>query len=225
MGLFTDLRDACAPAWEAYVDHEFVRTLGEGTLPEAAFKDYLVQDYLFLIQFARANALATFKSRTVADLRESQEALSAILDELPLHERLCARWGLAPLDLEAAPERPATVAYTRYVLDIGMSGDRLDLHVALSPCVIGYAEIGTRLAPQLAAAADHPYGEWIAEYAGQAYQTSARAAESRLDALADGLISPRRGAELERIFRTATECEAAFWQAALDSTSVTTRPT
>lgn len=38
-----------------YVDLE----LGDGTLPDAAFRMYLVQDYLFLIQFARAYALAT----------------------------------------------------------------------------------------------------------------------------------------------------------------------
>ena len=38
------------------------------------------------------------------------------------------------------------LAYTRYVLDAGMRGDLLALKVALAPCVIGYAEIATRLA-------------------------------------------------------------------------------
>jgi thiaminase (transcriptional activator TenA) len=216
MGVYRDLRDAAGSEWPAYVDHEFVRALGDGTLPEEAFRDYLVQDYLFLVQFARANALAAFKSRRLADIRSAHGALSAILDELPLHEKLCARWGLTSDDLEAAEEKPATVAYTRYVLDVGMSGDLLDLHVALSPCVIGYAEIGQTLGPRLSEATDHPYGEWIAEYAGEAYQVSAREAEARLDALADGGLSDRRRAELERIFTTATRCEAQFWRSALD---------
>jgi hypothetical protein len=47
--------------------------------------------------------------------------------------------------MAAQPEAPETVNYTRYVLDIGHSGDALDLLVALMPCVAGYAEIGLGL--------------------------------------------------------------------------------
>ena len=149
----------------------FVRQLGDGTLPEAAFRTYLVQDYLFLIQFARAYALATYKSRTLADMKAAQAGLASILDEMELHVRLCGRWGLSPAEIEAAPEHQATVAYTRFVLDCGAAGDLLDLHVALAPCVIGYAEIGRKLAPNGAdALGAHPYREWIGEYAGEGYQ-------------------------------------------------------
>jgi len=165
MTVFERLKQATAEDWNSYVDHAFVREMEAGTLPEAAFRAYLVQDYLFLIQFARANALAVYKSRTLDDMSAAHGGLNAILGEMHLHVRLCARWGLSPATLEAAPEHAATVAYTRYVLDCGASGDLLDLHVALAPCVIGYAEIGRRLAPALAARPDHPYREWIAEYA------------------------------------------------------------
>jgi thiaminase/transcriptional activator TenA len=62
------------------------------------------------------------------------------------------------------------LAYTRYVLDAGMRGDLLALKVALAPCVIGYAEIATRLASQPGAhVATNPYRAWIAEYAGAPY--------------------------------------------------------
>ena len=57
-GLFRRLRDACAAEWEAYTWHPFVRAMSDGTLPLAAFRRYLVQDYLFLLHFARAEALA-----------------------------------------------------------------------------------------------------------------------------------------------------------------------
>ncbi len=148
MDIFSRLKAAAADDWASYVDHDFVRQLGDGTLPEAAFRMYLVQDYLFLIQFARAYALATYKSRTLADMKAAQAGLASILDEMELHVRLCGRWGLSPAEIEAAPEHQATVAYTRFVLDCGAAGDLLDLHVTLAPCVIGYAEIGRKLAPQ-----------------------------------------------------------------------------
>lgn len=218
MDIFDRLKDAARAEWSSYVDHAFVQQMGAGTLPQAAFRTYLVQDYLFLIQFARAYALAVYKSRTLADMRAAQSGLSAILDvEMDLHIRLCGRWGLTPDQIEAAPEHRATVAYTRFVLDCGVSGDLLDLHVALAPCVVGYAEIGRRLAPDGAAAlAGHPYADWIGEYAGDAYQEIAVAARRHLDDLAARAMTERRFGELAGLFAKASRLEADFWQMALE---------
>lgn len=218
MDLFDRLRQAAAPEWEGYVDHAFVQRLGDGTLPEAAFRAYLVQDYLFLVQFARAYALSAYKSRTIADLRYAQGALTAILDETELHVRLCARWGLSAEDIVAGPEHRATIAYTRFVLDRGAAGDLLELHVALAPCVVGYAEIGRALASRgTTLARDHPYREWIAEYAGEPYQEVAAAARRHLDGLAAVLMPERRFADLAAVFAAASRLEADFWQMGLEA--------
>lgn len=218
MDIFDRLKAAAAPDWQRYVEHDFVGQMGAGTLPPSAFRTYLVQDYLFLIQFARAYALATYKSRTLADMRAAQAGLAAILDEMDLHIRLCGRWGLSPEDIEAAPEHQATIAYTRFVLDCGAAGDLLDLHVALAPCVIGYAEIGRHLAPKGAdALGDHPYREWIAEYADEAYQGVAANARRHLDDLAARAMTERRFTELAALFGKASRLEADFWQMGLDA--------
>lgn len=217
MDIFDRLRAAASDDWRAYVDHDFVRRLGAGTLPEAAFRAYLVQDYLFLIQFARAYALAAYKSRTLDDIRAAQAGLAAILDETALHVRLCGRWGLTPEALEAAPEHQATVAYTRFVLDCGAAGDLLDLHVALAPCVVGYAEIGRALAQGIGALDGHPYREWIAEYAGESYQGVATRARRHLDGLASRAMTEGRFAELAALFGKASRLEADFWQMGLDA--------
>jgi thiaminase/transcriptional activator TenA len=85
--------------------------------------------------------------------------------------------------------------------------------VALAPCVIGYAEIATRLASQGdALAATNPYRVWISEYAGAAYQEVAAKALMQLDDLAARYATPAREAELIVIFREATRLEAAFWE-------------
>lgn len=217
MTLFDDLKTAIGPEWQAYTEHEFVQRLGDGTLPLDVFQDYLVQDYRFLVQFARAYALAAYKSRGLADIRDASGALQAILHETELHRRLTARWGITEDALDSVPEKHVTVAYTRYVLDIGMSGDLLDLYVALAPCTIGYAEIGTWLAPSGQAEADHPYAEWIAEYSSEEYQEGAREAIARLDDLAGGAATEQRLASLVGVFRAATRLESAFWRQALDA--------
>jgi len=219
MALFARLKAAAAKEWHAYVQHDFVRQLGAGVLPEAAFRTYLVQDYLFLIQHARAYALAAYKARSLADMRAAKDGLAALTDvEMGLHLRVCKRWGLDAAAVEATPEHPATVAYTRYVLDIGMSGDLLDLQVALIPCALGYAEIGQQLAAGIKALDPaHPYHEWISEYAGDAYQQVAAEARARLDALAQRYACSARFAELTGIFATAARLEADFWQMGLDA--------
>ena len=75
--LFARLKDACADEWSAYQRHSFVRRLGEGTLPEECFRHYLGQDYLFLIQFARAYGLAVYKSESLEDMRQSAAGMAA----------------------------------------------------------------------------------------------------------------------------------------------------
>ncbi|WP_127088977.1 TenA family protein [Aquabacter cavernae] len=217
MDVFDRLKAARTEDWADYVDHPFVRALGDGTLPEAAFRAYLVQDYLFLIQFARAYALAAYKSRTLADIRAAQDGLAAILSETELHVRLCARWGLTRAQMDAAHEHQATVAYTRFVLDCGAAGDLLDLHVALAPCVVGYAEIGRALAAKIPGGLDtHPYRDWIGEYAGDGYQQVAQAARRHLDHLAARAMTESRFADLASLFGAASRLEADFWQMGLD---------
>ena len=116
-------------------------------------------------------------------------------------------------ELEQSPAAAETLAYTRYVLDAGMRGDLLALKVALSPCVIGYAEIASRLATYPGALSDrNPYAVWIAEYSGDEYQGVAASAEAHLDALAKRYLTPAREAELVGIFREATRLEADFWE-------------
>ena len=56
--LVDDLRHACADDWHAFTQHAFLAGIADGSLPEAAFREYLIQDYRFLVHFARAHAQA-----------------------------------------------------------------------------------------------------------------------------------------------------------------------
>ena len=135
-----------AGAWDDYVRHPFVQGLGDGTLPRPGFLRYLVQDYRFLIHFSRAWALGAAKAETLAEMRACIATVDALVNqEMPLHIGICAEAGISPEALEAAPEAPQNLAYTRYVLEAGYSGDFLDLLAALAPCVLRYGEIGLRL--------------------------------------------------------------------------------
>ncbi|MDF1721423.1 MAG: thiaminase II [Minwuia sp.] len=219
MSLFARLKADCAADWQAYTQHPFVAGLADGTLAEAAFRHYLVQDYLFLIQFARAYALAVYKSDTLADMQSAAETMNGILNtEMQLHVGYCAGYGISAAEMEQAPEAAECTAYTRFVLDAGMAGDILDLHVALSPCVIGYGEIGARLAADPATKRDgNPYLSWIEMYSGDDYADVMRGAIARIDRLGTERLTEARYERVSRLFATATRLEADFWSMGLDA--------
>jgi thiaminase (transcriptional activator TenA) len=207
-------RAAAGETWQAYTRHAFVEGLGDGSLPRAAFLRYLVQDYLFLVHFARAWALGVTKAETLEEMRACVATVHALIEgEMRLHVQTCAAEGLSEAELFAAEEAPANLAYTRYVLDAGHSGDFLDLLAALAPCVLGYGEIGARLAAETG---DTPYADWIATYGGAPYQDACREVGGLIDAAAlrrlgpDPQASPRWPRLCAR-FATATRLEVGFW--------------
>jgi len=216
------LKAESAPYWAAYLEHDFVCRLADGSLPEACFRHYLTQDYLFLIHFSRAYALAVYKADDLDDMRQAAATLDALLNaEMTLHLRCCARWGLSEKDMAAVPEADANLAYTRFVLDTGMAGDLLDLLVALAPCVLGYGEIGARLLsnPSMPLEAN-PYREWIEAYGGAEYQDVVSAAAAQIERAARRRLGGRptqspRWSALSRTFKIATRLEIGFWDMGL----------
>jgi thiaminase (transcriptional activator TenA) len=116
--LFSRLVAASERDWHAYIRHSFVLLLANGELPEAYFRRYLVQDYLFLLHFARAWGLAIYKSNALSEMRRAHRLVAATLDvEIGLHIDYCRRWGLSEAAMASEAEVPATIAYTRFVLD------------------------------------------------------------------------------------------------------------
>lgn len=215
---FALMRDAAQGPWRDYTRHAFVEGLRDGTLPRAAFLHYLRQDYVFLIHFSRAWALAVVKSETHAEMLAASSTVNGLIsEEMQLHIGICEAEGISQDELFATPERAENLAYTRYVLEAGFSGDLLDLLAALAPCVMGYGEIGTRLAAE---ATSDTYRDWIDAYSSSEYQKACQAVGELLDSAlirrlgANFRTTPRWG-RLCQTFRTATELEVNFWQMGL----------
>ena len=207
-----------APEWEAYTRHAFVQGLGDGALPRESFLHYLVQDYVFLIHFSRAWALGVVKADTLDEMKICAGTVEALVNgEMQLHVQTCAEAGIAEASLQSAEEAPENMAYTRYVIEAGFSGDFLDLVAALAPCVMGYGEIGARLATEATSA---EYRPWIDTYSGEAYQGVCRTVGAMIDTAlerrlgADFTASPRWAA-LSKRFAEATRLEVGFWEMGL----------
>lgn len=204
--------------WQEYTSHEFVEQLATGQLPIHCFKHYLQQDYLFLKHYARAYALAIYKSESVEQMALGHTCLQNLLgSEIQLHLNYCQQWGLDIKAIESLEEDIATVAYTRFVLDRGLAGDLLDLYVALAPCALGYSQIGKRLfSAKTTKKAGNDYWSWIEAYASEGFFKAVDDQMLVLEKLLMQLpLESPRWKQLQHTFATATKLESAFWQQGL----------
>ena len=217
--MFSLMRMAADQEWQAYTKHEFISQLSSGKLPEEKFFNYLIQDYLFLIQFSKAWALAVAKADNLEEMKLCAGTLNGLINfEIDSHIKLCASYGIPQSQIENADEKHNNIAYTRYVLESGYSGDFLDLITPLIPCLLGYAEIGKNIAhckPE-----KQMYQTWIDTYSGAEYQSLS----SDVGALFDRSVDLRLGvnfedsykwASLKKKFIKATALEIDFWEMAL----------
>lgn len=211
MGLTHDLYRIAEPLWEDQLQHPFVKGLGNGTLEEERFKRWVLQDYRYLMEFARVFAWAVAK----ADRLESMAWYAGVLDltlntEMELHRQYAARFSLSAADLENAPLWPTTRAYTDFLVRTAADGDMLELLSALLPCAWGYVYLGRKLAAS-SVPSDQRYADWISQYASDEFAQALDWLRDELDRLADGISGEKRSRLME-IFLTSTRYEGLFWE-------------
>lgn len=217
--VFNKLKSNTLVKWNLYTQHKFVQKVSDGSLDKKLYLKYLKQDYVFLIHFSRAWALLVAKSKSVNEMRIASATLDALVnEEIQLHIKTCKDEGITEEQLFKTEEELNNLAYTRFVLEAGYSGDFLDLLVALSPCVFGYGEIGLYL--KSISKNDNPYINWINTYNSKEYQEVCINIGSLLDEatqdrlgkdFANNVLWPK----LEKTFLIATKLEIDFWEMSL----------
>ena len=66
------------PIWQQCLDSDFLRGLEAGTLDEDCFKGYIVDDSLYLREYARVFAWGMTKAQTMAAMRNYYSLLSFV---------------------------------------------------------------------------------------------------------------------------------------------------
>ncbi|UOY91972.1 thiaminase II [Ectobacillus sp. JY-23] len=200
--------------WERSHNHPFVTGIGDGTLPIETFQYYLVQDYLYLLDYAKVYALGVVKAQNPRIMEQFAKQMDGILNgEMSLHKQYAKRLGVSIEEMERAKPSAMNLAYTNYMLSVSQSGTLAELTAALLPCMWSYWEIGKRL-NTIPGAADHVfYGEWIRSYSSVEYGEMCIWMMELLDQLADGK-SVTELARLEEIFLNTSRFEYLFWDMA-----------
>lgn len=207
------LRRSAADTWQACFEHPFVQAIGRGDLDETAFRRYLVQDYVFLVEYCRVLALASARAPSLDAQTHFADLTKATLTvEMDLHRRMCRDWGIGSEDLERSEPMPTTSGYTAFLVKTASMGDYGELCAALLPCQWGYADIGTRLAER--GLPEHPrYAAWIQAYAEPGYVGLTDWLRRHVDALGAEIDDPTY-LRWRTVFRTSLRYEHAFWDMA-----------
>lgn len=208
------LYEAARPIWEACHAHPFVTGIGDGTLEVEKFRYFLLQDYLYLFDYARVFAWGVVKARSPELMRFFSANVDAILGgEMKIHRAYMARLGITEEQVFAVRPALPNLSYTNYMLSAAAAGGPAEIVAAILACSWSYAEIGTRLAAR-PGALEHPfYGEWVQGYSSEEYQETNRALVERMDALAAG-CSEEEYRRLEEIFVACSRYELGFWEMA-----------
>ena len=215
--LFDRLLQANAEIWDAYLHHDFVKALENGSLPQENFLFYLKQDYIYLLNYAKCYALLANNAATPAELRFAMRFQNYIVEgELALHESIL-QMGVRADELGVRSESLVNIAYTRYMQSVASSGDFIDMLVALSSCAVGYGFIGREIHARLGeqGLVGHLYESWIRTYAGAEFQREIAEFQAFVNAYTSA-VSEAKFAKLSDIFYTVTRLECAFWQHGLE---------
>ncbi|MEV0149345.1 MULTISPECIES: transcriptional regulator [unclassified Nonomuraea] len=198
MSISEKLHAAGRPLLDAQLAHPTVAGIARGDLPEAVFRSWLEQDYLFLLDYVRVFARLAWQAPDghLGDLVDLAHA--TFHDELSLHRTMSAGFGA---DLEGAVKGPACAAYTAFLLE--SAATYADGLAALYPCMWGYSTLGRILAQD--PPAEPRYRAWVDTYADPGFAALAARIAGMIDEAAP---DPARA---ERLFREGMAHELAFW--------------
>ena len=207
---FYELKSSCKKEWSEYTNHKFLSDLVNNKLPDKNFKNYLIQDYFFLQQFIRILGLSIYKSKSFEEINRSVNFIKGISHEIKLHISYCKKWKISSRSLNNIKIEKANSAYTNHVLNIGKKGDNLDIFSCLSPCIIGYGEIGFKLS-KIKDWKKSKYSSWIKMYSSKEYQRIAKDNIAYLDLLFKNGENNNL-TKLKRNFKESTILERNFWE-------------
>lgn len=205
------LHEAAAPIWQACLDHPFVTGIGDGSLPVEKFRHFMLQDYLYLFDYARVFALGVVKARDPELMRTFAQNVDAILGgEMNIHRAYMKRLGMTEEQVFQGKPALDNLSYTNYMLAVANAGGPMEIVAAILACSWSYAEIGQALAAR-PGAAEHPfYGEWIRGYASAEYAATNQALIQLMDRLAADATEEQLS-YLTDIFVNCSRYELGFW--------------
>ena len=206
------LVQADLPVWEQCLQTEFLQKMENGILSEDCFKSYLVEDSLYLREYAKIFAWGMTKATTMAAMRTYYSLLSFVQENEDLTRlRYLEQYGLREADIQSLPLRPESRAYLDCMIDAARNGEgEAECLMACLPCMLSYGWIFQKLLEEKPSVQDTLYGALVVDYADKGYEAACRDWAAFAEKVCEGL-SDERLARCREIFHACSEHELNFW--------------
>lgn len=203
--------------WDEYLNHPFIKEMGEGKLDREKFKRYLIQDFIYLKEYAKVYGIGLVKSETIEDMKFFKESINGILeDENATHITYLKNFGEEIEELENYKVCIENDNYTNFMKSIALTGDLLDLIIAVLPCAWSYYYIAKEMMNTYEGnLKENFYASWINSYASDNY---AQCAQKNIDFANKicGDLDENKKEKLREIFMKASIYEMKFWDMAYE---------
>jgi len=189
--------------------HPFIRGLIDGSLDEEAFRFYVIQDALYLRDYARGLALLGTKApHDPWMMMFLEHARDVMVVERALHESFFKEWHLGEEEVNSTPMAPTNLFYTSYLLRIANARPFPEIVGCFLPCYWIYWEVGKEL--EKYGSPKELFRRWIQAYSSEAYGAIVRRVLEVMDQVARG----KGEDDLQQIrshFIITSKLEYLFW--------------
>ena len=214
MGFITEIENQTLSIRQAILEHPFITGIGDGSLPVDRFKYYVIQDYVYLIDYSRALAIASARAIDLQDMSWFAGLLDETLNqEMALHRSYCQEFGINLQELESVEPASTTKSYTNFLLKTAYQGSFGELVASLLPCQWGYWEIGDHLLKRGLPTSAPLYAQWIKMYTSEEFTELAHQIREMADRIGGGAGLAEQAA-MRQAYTNSVQLEHRFWDLA-----------
>ena len=174
----------------------------------------MIQDHLYLMQYAKVFAIGVLKAKSEKDMRLFAGLITATLDtENAIHQSYLRRLGISREMIDQAKPSIVTDSYTNYMIAIAEKEGLGELMAAVLSCSWSYKLIGDFM-EKIPGAKDHEfYGDWVSQYMSEGYRSANETMIEMVDRLCAD-YNEEQLQNLEHIVNVCSQYEYMFWDMA-----------
>lgn len=198
--------------WESYNTHPFVMGIQNGTLEKEKFRYYIMQDFLYLKDYAKTFAVGVAKAKSVETANLFAKYIAVMNGELDVHSGYMGKFHVTQEEIDRMKPSLDNLSYTSYMLRVAYEEGEAEILAAILSCAYSYEIIAKKIVANAPNSVnDDLYGDWIKGYASEAYAAGNVILLDTLNALTEHYTEEQL-CHLVDIFVACSRYELAFWQ-------------
>ena len=212
MNTVDKLLAAAAEIWKSYNEHPFVLGIQNGTLDKEKFRYYMIQDYLYLEDYAKTFAVGVAKAKSLRTANLFAKYIPVMNGELNVHDGYLARLGVTQEEIDSTSRSLDNLSYTSYMLRVAYEEGEAEILAAILSCAYSYEFIAKNIVKNNPASIyDAFYGNWIRGYISNGYAEENVILLEELNRLTQN-YTEKQIQHLVDIFVACSRYELAFWE-------------